>query len=674
MAENTIKKLEEELNCAICLETYKDPKLLQCFHIYCRDCLVRLVVRNQQGQLSLTCPTCRQATHIPANGVTGLQSAFRVNHLLEILEQHKKTKDTTASQESDTTHPIPSKKVLFNCSEHTGTEQELYCETCEDLICFKCAIKGGKHHDHKYHLFEEAFEKYEGEIAPSLEPMEGKVMAIKEALGQLDKHCRELSDQRETVEADIHDTFERLQETLNVRKTELISQLHEITQRKLKDLAIQRDQMETILAQLSSCLAFVRESLKTESQGEVLKIKSSIMNQVKELTLPFQADILKSYEEAEVKFSAPQDILTWCQNYGQVFLARSPDQQKSQTTNKHVMEIEVVAVVGKKTTANLQVTDVHREPYLKPINSLECELISKLTGTIKKGNMEHKQWNLYEISYQPTIKGKHLLSIKVEDAHIKGSPFSITAKQPVEKIGNLITSISGVKSPSGVVINTRGEVVVTELNKHCVSIFNPFTQALVRTFGIHGSSPGKFDTPWGVAVDGEGNILVADAFNHRIQKYAVNGRFLSTVGTRGEGFLQFKFPSDIAFNIHNQKLYVADSDNHRVQILNSDLTFSGSFGKEGSGKGQFSYLHGIACDNTGKVYVADSSNDRIQVFTTKGQFLKMFGKHGSSKGKLNHPKGIAIDGDVVYICDFRNHRVCIFTSEGRFITSFGQVG
>ena len=44
MAESkAIKKLEDQLNCSICLDTYTDPKLLQCFHVYCRKCLIKLV-------------------------------------------------------------------------------------------------------------------------------------------------------------------------------------------------------------------------------------------------------------------------------------------------------------------------------------------------------------------------------------------------------------------------------------------------------------------------------------------------------------------------------------------------------------------------------------------------------------------------------------------------------
>ena len=205
----TFKKLEERLKCAICLKSYTDPEVLQCFHVYCRDCLVRLVVRDQQGQLVLTCPTCRQVTPIPANGVTGLQSAFQIKELLEVLEEHKKHKDTATSQEgavSDMTRPTSSKKGTPYCSVHEGKELELYCETCAELICSHCALRGQKHHSHKYNLIDSYFEKYKGEMTPLLQPVEKQLTTINTALADLDKYCGEISDQRAAIEAEMHRT------------------------------------------------------------------------------------------------------------------------------------------------------------------------------------------------------------------------------------------------------------------------------------------------------------------------------------------------------------------------------------------------------------------------------------------------------------------------------------
>ena len=670
MAETTIRKMEEQLNCAICLDTYTDPKLLQCFHIYCRKCLVKLVVRDQQGQLILTCPTCRQATPVPADGVAGLQSAFQVNPLLEILESHKKTKDMVASLEEVKSDPIPLPDITSNCLEHTDKEQELYCETCGDLICLKCAIRGGQHVNHDYFPLDEAFERYKGEISPSLEPLEEKLVVVKEALGKLDKHYEEIYDYREVIEADIHNTIRRLHETLDVRKTELIGQLHVITQGKLKDLAVQRDKMETVLAQLSSCLDFVKESLKTENQGEVLRIKTNVARQVKELTTPFPSDIIEPTVEVDMKFSSSPNMTAMCQNFGEVFTLGSPDPSKCKVTGRGLEEAEV----EEKAKVVLQAINLQGEPCIKSIDSVQCELVSEITGATVKGNSEHLGQNRYEISYCPIVKGESRLSIKVENTHIRGSPFSVRVKLPVEKLGTPLLTIEGVEDPSGVVVNQRGEVVVTESYKDSVSIFSPSGEKR-QSFGTRGSDQGLFETPWGVAVDSKNNILVADMSNHRIQKFTSSGRFLSAVGTKGKRPLQFKRPMDIAVNQSDDKIYVVDRFNYRIQVLNSDLTFSGIFGKKGSGSGRFSNPLSIACDSTGRVYVTDSRNHNIQVFTPEGHFLRMFGKFGYESGEFHCPWDIAIDAnDLVYVSDCGNHCISVFTCEGQFVTSFGSLG
>ena len=598
MAEKTLKKVEEELNCSVCLETYSDPKLLQCLHAYCRKCLVKLVVRDQQGQLILSCPICRHDTPVPANGVAGLQPAFQINHLLEILEEHKKAAaDPPASAEkvvTDSASLTSCDKIKVCCREHAGKEVELFCETCQEPVCMKCAIKalGGKHHSHDCEELDKAFERYKVEVTASLEPIEKQVTTITKALAQLDAHCAKISDQRAAVEADVHTTFGKLQRILDTRKTELISQLHHITQRKLKELAVQRDQLETTLAQLSSCLGFMRESLKTGSQEEVLSMKSSVVKQVKELTTTFPPDMLKPSTEADMIFLALTDVAAACQSYGQVSHPGLPDPSKCHATG---MGIEA-AVVGEMSTAVLQALNCKGQPCEEPIQSSECELVSELAGTRTRGSIERKGQSQYEINYQPTIKGRHQLHVKVEGQHIRGSPFTISAKSPMEKLGTPILTLSGVKEPWGVAINQRGEVIVAEYGGHSVSVFSPSGEKL-RTFGTRGSGQGQFESPRGVAVDGEWNTLVADGDNHRIQKFTPKGQFLTAVGAIGNGPRQFDRLTDIVFNATNKKVYVTDSNNHRVQVLNSDLTFSSSFGKRGSDNGQFTFPCGIACDS-----------------------------------------------------------------------------
>ena len=567
-----------------------------------------------------------------------------------------------------TTVNIPSRNVVQCCFEHAEEELKLYCETCGELVCYQCVIKGGKHHDHDYALLQIALEKYKEEITSSLEPMEKQVTIIKKALEQLNAHCGEISNQRAAIEDNIHVGFRRLREVLKVRETKLIAQLHQMTQAKLKGLAAQSDQIETTLAQLSSCLHFMRESLKTGNENDVLKMKVNTVQQVKELTTPFERDMLKPNTEADMVFSALADMTALCQKYGQIYELKSlPDPPNCHITGNGVE----VAAVGVKSTAILQAINLRCKACVEPIKSLECELVSEITGTRASCSVERRGQSQYEISYQPTIKGRHQLHIKMEDQHIRGSPFSVAVTSPVEKLGTPILTIGGVEEPWGVAINQRGEVVVTERGRHCVSVFSP-SGGKLQSFGTHGSGQGQFNEPCGVAVDCEGNILVADFGNNCIQKFTAEGQFLAAVGTKGYKPLQFDKPCGIAIN---NKVCVVELGNHRCHILNSDLTFSSTFGKRGSGVGQFYHPVGIACDSTGKVYVADCWNHRIQVFTAEGEFLMRFGRCGWGRGELNKPYGIAVDtSDMVYVTEVENNRISVFTSEGHYVMSFGRKG
>ena len=148
--------------------------------------------------------------------------------------------------------------------------------------------------------------------------MEGQVKIIEKTLSQLDMRCGKISDQRGATEDSIHGTFRCLRNVLDVRETELISQLDKMTQSKLKGLAAQKDQIETTLAQLCSCLHFMRESLKADSKVDALMMKSNTMRQINELTTPFHPDILEPNTQANIVFSVPTNATSLCQCYGQL--------------------------------------------------------------------------------------------------------------------------------------------------------------------------------------------------------------------------------------------------------------------------------------------------------------------------------------------------------------------
>ena len=192
----------------------------------------------------------------------------------------------------------------------------------------------------------------------------------------------------------------------------------------------------------------------------------------------------------------------------------------------------------------------------------------------------------------------------------------------------------------------------------------------------HGSGDGQFHEPSGLATDNNGNIVVVDRYNHRVQVLTENGAFLKQFGSKGTKPGQFSFPTDVATDKAG-RYYVTDNGNSRVQVFDSAGAFLFTFGTVGTGYGQFSSVNGIAINNNNNfAYVVDGANHRVQVFDPKGVFQFSFGTQGSLKGELLRPTDVGIHpttGDV-YVTEQGNSRVQVFGPTGTFIGSFGSFG
>ena len=710
VAEQALKKVADQLTCAICLEDYKDPKLLQCFHVYCKECLERLLLRDQQG-LSLRCPSCRRSTLLPPSSISGLQPAFHVYHLFEIRDAlvkvtkvngPQKTKCEKCSEndatkfcrdcgqficrtcskihqtwaelsthevisldrlEGDVTRLVPPTKKVTYCSKHPTKESDLYCETCEELVCRDCIVRF--HRDHQYDLITDAYPKHKTVITDHLQPVKQQLGVVNEAIESLDTRRQQILDQRMSIEANIHKAIQRLQEVLEERKTELIGELDQLTQQKMKSLAARRDEFKLVQTRLSSCLDFVSESLRTGSQAEILAAKKPVVQQIEEMTAEFKPELLVPAEQTDLKFTANAELTLACSHFGEVYVHPvSPN--KCYATGKGLE----VATVGEQATATVHAVNTEGQECEEPLVDIACELVSCRDATSVKCSVKKREGNQYEVCYQPTGRGRHQLHIKVENQHIRGSPFAVFAKLPIQQLGTPIRTIGGLKQPWGMAVDEKGQIVVVERGGDRVSIFSASGEKM-RTFGVRGSAPGQFIGPCGVAVDCDENFLVCD--RHCIQKFSPQGDFLMSVGTQGRKPLQFNCPMDISINPKNRRIYVCENSNHRIQILNSDFTFSSSFGSLGSGNGQFEFPWGVTTHSSGCVYVVDAGNSCIKIFTEEGRFLRKFGKNGWLDGELRNPRYIAIDSDnTVYVTD--NHRVSMFTCQGQFLGSFGSHG
>ncbi|MBP1684993.1 MAG: hypothetical protein H6Q33_1136 [Deltaproteobacteria bacterium] len=181
-------------------------------------------------------------------------------------------------------------------------------------------------------------------------------------------------------------------------------------------------------------------------------------------------------------------------------------------------------------------------------------------------------------------------------------------------------------------------------------------------------APGKLQQPRGVAVTPNGDVVVCDFGNHRIQEFARDLTFVREWGSHGELPGQFKEPCGIAV-APSGEIFVADTWNQRVQEFSATGEYVREWGTSFYGP------RGIAVDARGSVFVADTGNNRIVRFSSTGQKEVEWGAKGPEPGHFLEPIGLAVDATgTVYVCDNGNGRLQMFSRDGAFISAFPVAG
>ncbi len=243
---------------------------------------------------------------------------------------------------------------------------------------------------------------------------------------------------------------------------------------------------------------------------------------------------------------------------------------------------------------------------------------------------------------------------------------------------------------------------------------------LLATYGVGdgGWHPGEFRNPSALATDKQGNLIVCDTGNQRIQKLDRHGGVIWTSGGKnrddkpkpGTAPSEFLNPRAICTG-DDGCIYVCDTQNCRVKKYGPNGELLLTFGAQGNDEGQFGGLgpEGIDVDDTGTIFVADShtirgGNHRVQAFDPGGHYLFSFGSYGTSPYQFagavpireygldfgpgrgpgpEGPVGIAIQRnpiarefayfrrDTTFCCDTDNARIQMMTPQGEYFRTIG---
>jgi DNA-binding beta-propeller fold protein YncE len=223
--------------------------------------------------------------------------------------------------------------------------------------------------------------------------------------------------------------------------------------------------------------------------------------------------------------------------------------------------------------------------------------------------------------------------------------------------------------PPGTLQNPRGVAVrgtrmlVADDQHHRVAAFDTGGHLLASIGAGQGAGPGQLNFPYGVAIDPQGRVFVADDLNHRVVRYstpATGYKYKARWGAYGTDAGKLAYPRGAAAN-GSGELFVANTGNDRIDVFDNSGTLKRSFGSSGRATGQFDAPLGVAADPSGLRAVADSVNGRVQLLNPDGSVATTWGSPNPGPTILPDPVAVAFDGaGNGYVLDARRSTIVVF--------------
>ncbi len=253
------------------------------------------------------------------------------------------------------------------------------------------------------------------------------------------------------------------------------------------------------------------------------------------------------------------------------------------------------------------------------------------------------------------------------------------------------SSDASFADPFGVAVDSEGNIIVADAGANNL-IRRITVEGAVETiagsagndesFGDGPALSSKLNTPSGMAINDDGEIIIADTSNNRIRKLSVDKQLITLAGTGEPGYrdgaatdARFDGPIGVAVD-EAGNVFVADSYNDRIRKISTDGTVStvAGAGQPGYLDGQadqslFDTPCGVAVDKQGNVFVADTANDRVRKITPQGEVTTV----ADESAGLDRPVGIAVTHDgFIFVTSEGGGSIHRITPEGEAILYAGH--
>ncbi|NXV22852.1 LIN41 ligase, partial [Cepphus grylle] len=549
---------------------------------------------------------------------------------------------------------------------------DFHCDTCSVPVRRDCTM--GRPVDHSLIYLQDAFQDSRTLTIQLLADVQQERRAIQLSIEQAQAVAEQVEMKAKEVQSEVKAVTARHKKALEERERELLWKVEKIRQVKAMSLYLQVEKLRQNLNKLDTTISAVQQVLEEGCTMDILLAQDRMLAQVQELENV--RGLLQPQEDDGIVFTPPDQALYMAiKSMG--FVSSGAFAPLTKATGEGLKR----ALQGEVASFTVIGYDHDGETRLSGGDMLSAVVMGP-DGNLFGADVSDQQNGTYLVSCRPQLEGQHLVSVMMSNQHIENSPFEAAVKSGRRYIGIGLPGLSfGSEGdgdgkfcrPWGVSVDREGYIIVADRSNNRIQVFEP-CGTFHHKFGMLGSRPGQFNRPAGVACDISRRIVVADKDNHRIQIFTFEGQFILMFGEKGSKNGQFNYPWDVAVNAEG-KILVSDTRNHRVQLFGPNGVFLNKYGFEGELWKHFDSPRGVTFNHKGYLVVTDFNNHRLLVIDPDCQSAHFLGSEGTGTGQFLRPQGLAVDQEGrIIVADSKNHRVQIFESDGSFVCKFGSQG
>ena len=705
MAENNnvdhnLVQLEKEITCGICQEHYTEPKVLPCFHYYCKECVLKLALRTVSDE-PFSCPECRRKTTLPEGGVEELKTAFFIDRLKSNLVNLKLGNGTVevkckgcAKSEGKAeafcrqcavfickecikqhkrmiifaTHEVDLLEDLTKCRERTLKENFvmkclvhqqpllIYCFDCCCLVCRDCSMTLHKEHKFEFNVVAAPFAKKK--LAEEIRPLNETSATLRKAMVKAKATKEEVEVQGSQLAESIHASFDELHQILERREQELLQEISFKTSEKVNSLTVQEKSLSLASAEVQSILDYTDRLLVSSSDDEIMYMHAEISDRIQRTMKTHQSSVILKPEVktdigCEIKCAVPLEKL--CKTHASI------TRIVPLRVANYSVKGDCTMVAELNQTSNFVLSSrLDDDERVDTDTTVSCQLTAAHSESIINCDVNELDPGQYHVQYTPSVCGQHELAISVNGQQIVGSPFSVCVSVSPKLLGKPAKIWKDISNPTSIVVNSLGEVIVSSRNGLTLLDKDGEKEPLL------GSTFSNLKFTFGsITINKDDDIYCVNFTSSKILRCDKHGGNVTVCNVK-----QLKGPGHYGVAAIGDELMVCECDSKgTIVVYDFQLNFLRSIEHADIGK-----IYNISSDSGGNLFISDMDHSCIRVLDKAGTLLRSFGCDTKSMKRLLQPRGVCVCGQYVYVSDWGSHSVIVFTTAGEYVTLFGQCG